>query len=227
LNAVIFDLFETLITEWGKPKYTTRKIAEELNIEYTDFRREWEALHNCRYLGELSGTTQVYKTIFNNLKITRDEQLLIEVTKKRDECKKACFSNIKPEIIEMLQSVKKKGYKIGLISNCSDEEITGLKDCELYNYIDAVVLSCDVGMMKPNINIYKHCASLLQVLPENCLYVGDGGSNELSGARIAKMTPLKAAWFIKHHVDNYNIENEYPLLNFPSDLITYLNGNNI
>ena len=32
IKAVIFDLFETLITEWGHEKYTKRKIIGALGI---------------------------------------------------------------------------------------------------------------------------------------------------------------------------------------------------
>ena len=33
MKAIIFDLFETLITEWGKPKYLTSEVAADLGVE--------------------------------------------------------------------------------------------------------------------------------------------------------------------------------------------------
>ena len=36
-KAVIFDLFETLITEWGHEKYTKRKMCEDLGVEKERF----------------------------------------------------------------------------------------------------------------------------------------------------------------------------------------------
>jgi len=36
MKAVVFDLFETLVTEWGRPKYTTREVATDLGIDYVE-----------------------------------------------------------------------------------------------------------------------------------------------------------------------------------------------
>lgn len=222
MRAVIFDLFETLITEWGRPKYTTREIASDFNIGYQAFRREWEALHSDRYLGKLSGTTQVYKKILSNLGIDRDENLLIEISIKRDECKRKCFEIIEPKIIKLLAALKSKGYKIGLISNCSTEEIEGLRDSDFTKYFDAVVLSCDVGIVKPDIKIYEHCLTMLSEQPSSCFYVGDGGSDELNGAKRAGMVPLKALWFTKHFVKDFDIDKTYSAFCEPSELLSFI-----
>lgn len=183
MTTVIFDLFETLITEWGRPKFTTRETADTLDIDYQTFRREWESLHGDRYAGKLSGTAQILSTILKNLGTERSDSLINEISQRRDECKLRCFEVIEPDILDMLSALKEKGLKIGLISNCSREEISGLEDCELYKYLDAVVLSCDVGIVKPNIKIYEHCLAILGENPENCLFIGDGGSDELNGAK--------------------------------------------
>ena len=38
-KAVIFDMFETLITEWGHEKYTKNKICSDLGIEREKFAK--------------------------------------------------------------------------------------------------------------------------------------------------------------------------------------------
>jgi len=222
MKAVIFDLFETLITEWGSPKYTVREIAHDLDVDCQAFRREWRLLHSDRHTGKLSESVQAYRAILGSLGITRDEALLNEIVRKRDECKRKCFESIAPEIIEMLSSLRDSGCKIALISNCSAEEIAGLRDCALYPYFDAAVLSCDVGFVKPDAGIYAHCLSLLKEEASDCFYVGDGGSDELSGAKKAGMTPLKALWFIKHFVKEYDANQEYPAFLEPSELTTFI-----
>jgi putative hydrolase of the HAD superfamily len=45
-------------------------------------------------------------------------------------------------------------------------------------------------MTKPDLRIYRTAAKRLRVAPESCLYIGDGGSNELTGARQAGMHPV-------------------------------------
>ena len=43
MKAVIFDLFETLVTEWGRPKYTSRQVALDLVVDHHVFQKEWFA----------------------------------------------------------------------------------------------------------------------------------------------------------------------------------------
>jgi len=222
MKAVIFDLFETLVTEWGRPKYTTREVAYDLDVDCEAFRREWKLLYSDRHTGKLSESVQAYRAILGSLGVTRAETLLGEIVRKRDACKRKCFEAIAPEIIEMLSSLRDGGCKIALISNCSTEEIAGLRDCALYPYFDAAVLSCEVGLVKPDAGIYAHCMSLLKEEPSNCFYVGDGGSDELSGAQKAGMTPLKALWFIKHFVKEYDENQEYPAFLVPSECTAFI-----
>ncbi len=40
-KAVIFDLFETLITEWGHEKYTKRKMCADLGVDKDCFDPFW------------------------------------------------------------------------------------------------------------------------------------------------------------------------------------------
>ena len=220
MSAVIFDLFETLVTEWGRPKYTTCQIAEDLNVDYRTFLREWKKLHMDRYSGKLSGTTQVLKLILKNLSIDRDENLLIEVSRKRDDCKRKCFETIEPRILGLLSTLKEKGYKIGLISNCSTEEIEWFWDSALYNFFDVIILSCEVGIVKPDLEIYQNCLSLLDERPSKCFYIGDGGSDELNGANRAGMIPLRALWFINNIALNSDVN--FPTFVEPSEIVPYI-----
>ena len=44
-----------------------------------------------------------------------------------------------------------------------------------------------MGLLKPDRQIYNLAMQRLDVSPDQCLYVGDGGSNELYGAKSAGM----------------------------------------
>lgn len=43
-RAVLFDLFETLITEWGHEKYTKNQMCADLGIERAQFSHFWDEL---------------------------------------------------------------------------------------------------------------------------------------------------------------------------------------
>ena len=48
---------------------------------------------------------------------------------------------------------------------------------------DTAVFSCQLGWVKPEKEIYEVCMSKLQISPNECVFVGDGGMGELEGAR--------------------------------------------
>jgi histidinol phosphatase-like enzyme len=111
--------------------------------------------------------------------------------------KEECFAHLHPEILPMLQQLKDSGIKIGLISNCFSEEVKAIRESKLFPYFDAPCLSYELGMQKPDFGIFKHCLEMLAVEPDECLYVGDGGSEELETARELGMNPLQAVWYLK------------------------------
>ena len=53
------------------------------------------------------------------------------------------------------------------------------------------VFSCAVGVKKPDPRIYRIATDRLKVKPQECLYIGDGSSHELTGAFKAGMNPVK------------------------------------
>jgi len=56
--------------------------------------------------------------------------------------------------------------------------------------IDVAIFSCVAGMKKPDPRIYRLATTQLAVEPENCLYIGDGSSKELTGAAEVGMHPV-------------------------------------
>jgi phosphoglycolate phosphatase-like HAD superfamily hydrolase len=59
------------------------------------------------------------------------------------------------------------------------------------------VFSYEVGVIKPDQEIYTYACERLGVAPGDAWFVGDGGSDELRGARAAGLRPVWATWFIE------------------------------
>lgn len=62
-------------------------------------------------------------------------------------------------------------------------EVAGYAHSALTGLFDVEVFSCQVGMVKPEPEIYLHALRKLSLDAPDCVFVGDGGSNELEGAR--------------------------------------------
>ena len=60
-------------------------------------------------------------------------------------------------------------------------------------FVDAASFSCVTGIRKPDAAAYLMATDRLRVAPEDCVYVGDGGSHELAGARTLGMQAVMYA----------------------------------
>ena len=54
INAVIFDMYETLITLFNSPLYFGTQIAEDAGISETDFQSIWRPAEKDRTIGKVS-----------------------------------------------------------------------------------------------------------------------------------------------------------------------------
>lgn len=206
VKAVIFDMFETLITHYSSPLYFSEDMARDAGLEYSDFYRTWKETDSERTLGNMT-FSQVIKQILTENNVW-NQQTFDLIVKKRTETKKELFKKLHPEIIPMLESLKKKGMKIALISNCFDEEAAVIRKSILFPYFDAVCLSCEIKMRKPEPQIFYKCLEELGLKPSECIYCGDGGSSELEAAGSVGMRTFQACWY-------FSPENEQILFRKP------------
>ncbi len=76
-------------------------------------------------------------------------------------------------LLDYIQSALKPNYKIGFLSNASDNWLDDLFTTEQQALFDGVVLSYQHGIAKPDPEIYKLAARKLGVKPEACVFVDD------------------------------------------------------
>ncbi len=195
IRAVIFDMFETLITHYQSPLYFGAQMAEDAGIPVDKFQSLWHPTQEERSVGKLTFEDVITMILRENHCYSKD--LLNKITEKRIEAKEECFRHLHNEIIPMLSSLKQRGLLIGLISNCFSEEAQVIRRSELFTYFDEVYLSYEQGVQKPEEEIFLRCMEGLSVRAKECVYVGDGGSDELETARKLGMKAVQAAWYLQ------------------------------
>ncbi|WP_051359308.1 HAD family hydrolase [Paucisalibacillus globulus] len=217
IQAVLFDLYETLITEWeDNQKKATYSIAP-LGINEKEYKVEWAKRVEKRMDGTYPDHQTVLREIVTSLGKSVDEQVIEEVHQQRVSTKLKPFQEIDSKIINMLQALRKRNVKIGLISNCTPEEVIGFKDSRLAKLFDDVIFSYKVKQAKPNAEIYLTACQNLKVSPESCLFIGDGGSNELRGASMVGMQSFQAVWFLPAYISERI--TEFPKLENPMQVL--------
>lgn len=110
-----------------------------------------------------------------------------QVLYAREQRMKSALQSVSEEILSALQALKSRNVKLGLISNADCIDCKYWERSPLFPYFDDAVFSCDVELLKPDKRIYELAMQRLDVSPDQCLFVGDGGSNELCGAKSAGM----------------------------------------
>lgn len=195
IRSVIFDMFETLVTHYKCPLYFGEQIAEDAGIPADRFLDRWRATEYDRTIGKLR-LEEVLENIFRD-NDRCSEELINTVAQKRADTKKECFRHLHPQILPMLAELRARGLSAGLISNCYFEEAKVIRESGMFGYFDAAFLSCEQGIQKPDEEIFKRCMKKLSVKPEECLYVGDGGSHELETAQRLGMKASQAVWYLR------------------------------
>lgn len=221
MRAVIFDMFETLITLCESPIYFGAQIAEDVGIPVDQFLILWRPTEYDRSVGKLM-FEEVMENILRNHNCY-SENLIKRVKQKRIDNRKDAFHHLHPEIIPMLTELKRRKILLGLISNTFSEEEMVIRESVLFPYFDAVFLSSEQGVCKPDEEIFHRCTNALFVNAEDCIYVGDGGSCELESAQKFGMKALQAVWYLKDEaMQPMGRKKDFINLETPLDVLKYL-----
>ena len=117
-----------------------------------------------------------------------------------------------PHIYGVINTLHRRGYKTGLLSNCTHpwEEIAA--SLGVWTYFDAQAFSYKVGMVKPDPRIFLEVCKTLGVEPKQVAFVGDGGDDEMEGAKKVGMKTLlvehEGAYCRSHQLDYWGLRIE-------------------
>ena len=95
-----------------------------------------------------------------------------------------------PGVVETITELRRRGFRIGLITVCSDDVPALWPETPFHGLFDVEVFSCSVGLRKPDPRIYRLACEQLGVEPSEAVFVGDGANDELAGAERVGMTAI-------------------------------------
>lgn len=167
IKAIIFDFFGVICPDlyWG----WLRKQIPNLENQKDYFQK----LSDQFDLGKLS-TTELIKTLSDKTSVEENKVIpFIEQSVQIDTA-----------VVELIKSLK-RNYKIGLLSNSNTEFIEGiLKDHNLNDLFDSIVISQKVGFIKPQREIFQIVLKELNVEANETLFVDDRESNTSAGEKL-------------------------------------------
>ncbi|MFN8492323.1 MAG: HAD family hydrolase [Caldilineaceae bacterium] len=101
--------------------------------------------------------------------------------------------------VNVLAALKQKGFRLALVSNMllpGKLLRTKLQAANLFTYFDQIVVSSDVGFIKPHPEIFRRALTQCQLHAAEVLFVGDTYQQDIVGA---KRVQLKTAWLNHRH----------------------------
>lgn len=125
---------------------------------------------------------------------------------------------LRPDALLVLQTLRDRGYPIGLVTNgASVMQHRKLEVCRLRPYLDTAAVSGEEGVHKPDPELFRRAAMRLGVPCQNCLFVGDHPINDMDGALAAGMHAayLPTDW-------EQSPSGEHLVIRCLSDLLDYL-----
>jgi putative hydrolase of the HAD superfamily len=171
-RAVVFDLWDT-VAAWAPDGMSP--VLESLGMT-TD---EWGSQEHVQRRWTRSLREFLESVSSDERSVNRALELRMELTRR------ALVPADGAE--DLLVELRARGLRLGLISNCSGDVCDLWEESPFADLFDAVVLSADVGMCKPDPRIYTVALERLDADASETIFVGDGHSDELAGAEAVGM----------------------------------------
>ena len=94
------------------------------------------------------------------------------------------------ELFNKLFKLKKQGYKVAVLSDQWFLSKEALMPEKIYKNFDETIVSCDVGVRKPNQKIYQLAVKKLKVSPKEILFIDNQKWNILPAKKLGMNTIL-------------------------------------
>jgi putative hydrolase of the HAD superfamily len=190
-RAVVFDFFGTLTRSVQRgPQHA--EIARRLGCDPEIVRAVLDRTFHSRARGTFGSAEATLRWVTEQAGgRPRPSEVQAAVPARVNALK--ADTRLRPDAVSALRALKGRGLSTGLISDCTHELPAFLPSLPVAPLLDASVFSVEVGVCKPDPAIYLAACERLGVEPRDCVYVGDGGSRELTGAAAVGMTPVRLA----------------------------------
>lgn len=192
-----FDLGYTLLYKERETKFaeTLASLGFDVSVEAVDLGFHYiDKLYMREFPGVLGGRAQDFmpgymERLCSRLGLACDIPSLLgrwdEAWNEPDMEWKAY-----PFAAPTLETLKGMGYRLGVISNWDPSAKPILRRCGLAAFFEQIIVSCEVGVQKPDRRIFDIALKASGADPSRCLYVGDNYYDDAVGSASAGMECL-------------------------------------
>ncbi|MEV7329336.1 HAD family hydrolase [Micromonospora sp. NPDC093244] len=190
-QAVLFDFFGTL-TRSVQRGVAHLGTAELLGCPTDTLTEVLDRTYYERATGRLGDAEATLRWVCAQVGVHPSDHALRAAVASRHRAVRA-DTRLRPDAVPVLTALRGRGLGTGVISDCTHELPAFFPQLAVDPLVDVRVFSVQVGQCKPDPALYLAACRRLGLAPADCLYVGDGGSQELTGAERAGMTAVRLA----------------------------------
>lgn len=217
IKIIFFDMGDTLLrfhegpTDEVKDEIGIKEVASYLSqfssdISFSsvkeDFFIPWSQCFEKRRVTLEEYPVEDYLNNFLSrygAQLTKDEAIQ---TMRRFHIAYNRYVKTEPQLSKTLNELKKRGYRIGVISNCylfDEVMIDHFKSTGIHDFIDTYVFSYYLRKRKPRPEIYLEALNRLNAKPEEGVMVGNLLKEDVWGAQ---QVGMQGIWLNKEMAPN-------------------------
>jgi len=221
-RAVVFDFFGTLTNSVRRGSQHA-EIARALGCDPEAMRHILDRTFRSRARGDFGSAAATLRWVCEQAGV-RPRQARVRAAVPARVAALRADTTLRTDAVSTLRAIKQRGLSTALVSDCTHELPAFLPGLPVARLLDAQVFSVRLGACKPDPEIYLAACDQLGVEPGDCLYVGDGGSHELTGAEAVGMTAIRLAAPDLHHHLVFDADRAFdgPSVTSLTDLLTLI-----
>ncbi|MFC7757131.1 HAD family hydrolase [Catellatospora bangladeshensis] len=190
-RAILFDFYGTLTSACTRgPAHAT--VPRLLGCDPADYFAVLETSFYPRCRGAHGDALETMRWVADELGVRVTPARLRAAQAARLTAIRA-DTRLRPEAVPVLWALRRIGVRLAVVSDCAWELPEIMRALPIDHLIDAKVYSVHVGQSKPHPRMYLTACERLGVEPAGCVFVGDGGSRELTGAQALGMRAIRLA----------------------------------
>jgi putative hydrolase of the HAD superfamily len=197
IDLVLFDLDDTLHDDTHAYTSAAEEVAREVAAEHGIDALALKAA----YIAESEGFWHRLSPLDLKVKLTTlrasmwqsalesvgvDDVEVAQRSAERYNAYRTKYFTLFPGTVELLRALRERGMKLGIVTNgLSETHREKIAVLRLSEYFDAIFLSDEVGMVKPDPLLFAHACRTLGGAPAHAAMVGDRYDRDIRGAQEA------------------------------------------
>ena len=171
MDAVLFDLYDTLV--WSEWPLLRERLAEAIGRSTRDVMRGFVETRDARGVGAFGSAEGDIAAVLRAAGGSPTDEQIRALTELETRALADGGIHLYDDTLPVLRELRARGMPTGIVSNCDHWTRPVVDSLGLENEVDAVVLSFEVGVLKPDPAIYGLALDRMGAVPATTTFVDD------------------------------------------------------